>query len=55
MYELNLGIRWYYSDTVAFSLSGLNVLADDNRSAADKAADKDPKSVLIGISWINPL
>jgi hypothetical protein len=55
LYELNLGIRWYISDTVALNLSGLNVLADDNRIAADKAKDKDPKSVLFGFSWINPL
>jgi hypothetical protein len=55
LYELNLGFRWYISDTVALNLSGLNVLADDNRSAEDQAKDKDPKSILIGFSWINPL
>lgn len=55
LYELNLGFRWYISDTVALNLSGLNILADNNRNPEDKAKDKDPKSVLIGFSWINPL
>jgi hypothetical protein len=55
LFELNPGFRWYISDSIALNLTGLNVLADDNRSAEDKAKDKDPKSVLIGFSWINPL
>ncbi len=55
LYELNTGFRWYYSDTIAISLTGLNILADDNRNAEDKDKDKDPKSLLIGFSWLNPL
>jgi len=55
LYELNLGFRWYVSDSIAVNLSGLNVLADDNRKPEDKANDKDPKTVLIGFSWLNPL
>lgn len=53
--ELNLGFRWYASDAFAVNLSGLNVTADDNRNPEDKAKDKDPKTFLIGFSWINPL
>jgi len=55
LYELNTGFRWYISDTVAINLTGLNILADDNRKPEDKANDKDPKTFLLGISWINPL
>ena len=55
LYELNLGFRWYASDTFAVNLSGLNVLADDNRKQEDKDKDKDPKTFLIGFSWLNPL
>jgi len=55
LYQLNMGFRWYVNDSVAINLSGLNILADDNRSDEDKAKDKDPKTVLIGFSWINPL
>ena len=55
LYELNTGFRWYISDTMAINLTGLNILADDNRKPEDKANDKDPKTFLLGISWINPL
>jgi hypothetical protein len=55
LYELNLGFKWYASDSFAMSLSGLNILADDNRKAVDKEKDKDSKTVLLGFSWINPL
>jgi len=55
LYELNLGFRWYASDTFAINLSGLNVLADDNRKQEDKEKDKDPKTFMIGFSWLNPL
>jgi len=55
LYELNVGFRWYASDTIAINLSGLNILSDENRDIIDKAKDKDPKTILIGFSWINPL
>jgi hypothetical protein len=55
LYELNTGFRWYVSDSVAINLTGLNILADDNRKPEDKVNDKDPKTVFIGFSWINPL
>lgn len=55
LYELNTGFRWYISDSVAINLTGLNILADDNRKPEDKANDKDPKTVLIGFSILNPL
>jgi hypothetical protein len=55
IYELNLGFRWFLSDTFAINLSGINVLADNNRSIEDRLKDKDPKAALIGFSWINPL
>ncbi len=55
LYELNTGFRWYVSDSVAINLTGINILADDNRKPEDKANDKDPKTFLIGFSWINPL
>ena len=55
LYELNLGFRWYVSETFAMNISGLNVLADDNRKPEDKDKDKDPKTFLIGFSWLNPL
>jgi len=55
IYELNTGFRWYVSESVAINLSGLNILADDNRKPEDKAKDKDPKTVLLGFSIINPL
>jgi len=53
--ELNLGFRWYATDTVALNISGLNVLADDKRAPEDKLKDKDPKTFLIGFSLLNPL
>jgi hypothetical protein len=55
LYELNTGFRWYISDSVAINLTGLNILADDNRKPEDKVNDKDPKTFLIGFSLINPL
>lgn len=55
LFELNTGFRWYISDSFALNLTGLNILADNNRNAEDKAKDKDPKTVLIGFSWLNPL
>jgi hypothetical protein len=55
LFELNTGFRWYISDSFAINLTGLNILADDNRIAEDKDNDKDPKTLLIGFSWLNPL
>jgi hypothetical protein len=52
VFQLDLGVRWYVSESVAFNLSGINVLA-----AKDTPRDnyRDPKSVMVGMSWINPL
>jgi hypothetical protein len=55
LYELNTGFRWYVSDSLAINLTGINILADDNRTREEKANDKDPKEFLIGFSVINPL
>ena len=55
LYQLNTGFRWFVSDNVAINLYGLNVTADDNRKMEDRVKDKDPKTILIGFSWINPL
>jgi len=52
VYQLDLGLRWYVSDSVALNLSGVNVLADKDTPADNY---KDQKMVLIGFSWINPL
>ena len=51
-FQLDLGLRWFVSESVAFNLSGINIL-----SSKDTPRDnyRDPKVVLIGMSWINPL
>ncbi|MFH1710413.1 MAG: hypothetical protein ABH860_05000 [bacterium] len=55
LYELNLGFRSYISDSFSMNFSAMNILADDNRKPDEKARDKDPKAILIGFSWLNPL
>ncbi len=52
VFQLDLGVRWYWSDTVAVNLSAINVLSDKSTPTDNY---RDPKSVLIGFSWINPL
>jgi hypothetical protein len=55
IYELNVGFKWFASDTFAINLSGINILADINRDKEDILKDKDSKAILLGFSWINPL
>ena len=52
VFQLDIGLRWYFSDTVAFNMTGINILSDKNTPIDNY---RDPKAVLIGISWINPL
>jgi hypothetical protein len=51
IFELNLGLRYYLSSTLVVSLTGLNVTYDE----ANPKESKDPKSVLFGFTWTNPL
>jgi hypothetical protein len=52
VFQLDIGIRWYVSDTTAINLSAVNILSDKNTPVDNY---RDPKAVLIGFSWINPL
>ena len=51
VFQLDLGIRWYVSDTIAVNLSAINITSDKNTPTDNY---RDPKSVLMGFSWINP-
>ena len=52
VFEANLGLRWYTSETTTWHLSFVNITAD-NSTPTDNY--KDPKAILFGFSWINPL
>jgi hypothetical protein len=52
VFQLDLGVRWYVSETFAVNLSALNVFSEKSTPTDNY---RDPKSVLIGFSWINPL
>jgi hypothetical protein len=52
VFQWDLGLRYYVSESIALNLSGVNVTADKNTPPDNY---KDPKMILIGISWINPL
>jgi len=51
IFELNLGVKYYFSPALVFSITGLNVTYDET----NPKDFKDPKSVLVGFSWTNPL
>lgn len=52
VFQLDLGARWYVNETFAVNLSAVNILEQKDTPADNY---RDPKSVLIGFSWINPL
>jgi len=57
VFQLDIGFRWYMSDSIAFNISGINVLTGKDIISDPEQTDKyrDPKMVLFGFSWINPL
>jgi len=52
VFQWNLGLRWYMTDSMALNLSFINILMDKNTPVDNY---RDPKVTMIGISWINPL
>jgi hypothetical protein len=46
LFQVNGGVRFYFTPIFSLNLSGLNVL--------DGGQVKDPRTVLIGFSWANP-
>jgi hypothetical protein len=50
LFQLDVGIRYYFSSTVVMNISGMN-LTYDKSNPQDY---KDPKSVLIGFTLTNP-
>lgn len=46
IFELNCGIRFNILPSFAVEGKGINILGDDSA--------KDPKSILVGMSWANP-
>jgi hypothetical protein len=52
VFQLDMGLRYYASESIAINFSGVNITADQNTPTDNY---KDPKMILIGVSWINPL
>jgi hypothetical protein len=52
VFQLDLGMRWYLSESAAFNLTGINVMANKDTPEDNY---RDPKMILIGFSIINPL
>jgi hypothetical protein len=52
VFQLDLGMRWYLSESSAFNLTGVNVTANKDTPFDNY---RDPKMILIGFSIINPL
>lgn len=52
VFQVDLGFKWYITDAITVNLSAINVFSDKNTPFENY---RDPKSVLIGFSWINPL
>jgi hypothetical protein len=52
VFQLDLGFRWYATDSMAINLSAINMLSDKTTPIDNY---RDTKTVLIGFSWINPL
>lgn len=46
LFQVNAGVRFYFTPTVALSINGLNVL--------DGGQVKDQRTGMIGLSWANP-
>jgi hypothetical protein len=55
IFQFDLGVRYYLSSTLAITVSGLNITYNESVDEEDLKEAKDPKSILIGISWTNPL
>lgn len=52
VFECNVGIKWYTSETITWNISFINVNSNKNTPADNY---KDPPAFLVGFSWINPL
>lgn len=52
VFEANTGIRWYVNESFTWHLNFVNFNSDVNTPVENY---KDPKAILIGFSWINPL
>lgn len=52
VFEVNVGFRWYTSETITWHFNFINVTATKTTPADNY---KDPQAILIGFSWINPL
>ncbi|MFC1559706.1 hypothetical protein ACFLZ2_03515 [Candidatus Margulisiibacteriota bacterium] len=52
VFEWNLGFKWYASENVTWNLSFVNLTATQDTPVTNY---KDPKALLVGFSWINPL